>query len=342
MSLNLSLRGNVWQVNGSVKTLTGDTVRVRKSTGFTKPERRYAQVVMNKIMEDALHGRLPTKDASSGVEYVADAIDAFIHRPSPPGETDVRALMKVKSELGSIKLKRITIADFMDYFSKRRIAANSLAREMTSVNAMISYARDGGMSAPDIKLKRPQYDDERVRWLYREEMDALIEACPPDIKTLVAFLFFTGARLGEATSLRWRDVVGNSAIFSSRKGKAKKIRRRSIILSPSMIEAMGEKGASNEYVFKNTIGNKWDRSNFYTYFNPVCEELGIEDFHPHDCRHTFASHLVQKGASLGHVAELLGHSSLQMVMRYAHLAPAHLESTVSLLWDADTKRTQPQ
>ena len=342
MTLSLNLRGNVWHVQGTVKNLTGKSLRVRRSTGFTKPERRYAQVVMNKIMEDALHGRLPTKEEPSGVEYVADAVDAFIYRPNPPGDTDVRALTRVKSELGSVKLDKITIADFMDYFSKRRIAANSLAREMTSVNAMINNARDIGMSAPDIKLKRPQYDDERVRWLYKEEMDELIRACPPEIQSLVAFLFFTGARLGEATSLRWRDVVANSAIFSSRKGKAKKIKRRSIILSPSMIEAMGEKGASNDYVFTNSIGNKWDRSNFYTYFNPVCEELGIEDFHPHDCRHTFASHLVQKGASLGHVAELLGHSSLQMVMRYAHLAPAHLESTVSLLWDTDTKETQPQ
>ena len=87
MSLSLNLRGNVWQVHGTVKTLTGGSVRVRRSTGFTKPERRFAQVVMNKIMEDAMTGRL---DDESGVEYVADACDAFISRPSPPGATDGR------------------------------------------------------------------------------------------------------------------------------------------------------------------------------------------------------------------------------------------------------------
>ena len=336
MSLNLRLRGDVWQVQGTVKTLTGSTVRVRKSTGFTKPEKRYAQVVMSKIMEDAMTGRLEDK---SGVEYVADACDAYISRPSPPGDTDVRTVQHIKSALGRIKLSKVTLADFTMHFATRGVAANTLAREMTSANAMLNHARAIGMDVPDINLKKPSYDDARTRWLYKEEMEALIDACPDEIKSLVAFLFFTGARLGEATALLWRDVVDDSAIFSSRKGRSKKIRRRSVKLSPYLLSLVGERQGSNDYVFTNTVGSKWDRSNFYSYFRPACESAHIEDFTPHDCRHTFASHLVQKGASLRAVADLLGHSSLQMVMRYAHLAPSHLESTVSLLWDNDTKET---
>lgn len=243
--------------------------------------------------------------------------------------------------MGSIKLSKVKLTDFMMYFSTRRIAANTMAREMTTCNAVLNYAREVcGMDVPAIKLKRPSYDDARTRWLYKEEMDSLIENCPPQIEHLVSFLFYTGARLSEAMSLRWSGVVGNSAIFSTRKGKLKKIRRRAVILSPSMLGAMDERGGSNEYVFKNTKGKKWERGNFYHYWSQTCSVCGIDDFNLHDCRHTFASHLVQKGASLGHVAELLGHTSLQMVMRYAHLAPSHLESTVSLLWTNDTKLTQ--
>ena len=334
MSLSLNLRGNVWQVHGTVKTLTGGSGRVRRSTGFTKPERRFAQVVMNKIMEDAMTGRL---DDESGVEYVADACDAFISRPSPPGDTDVRTVEHIKSALGRIKLSKITLADFTMHFATRGVAANTLAREMTSANAMLNYAREIGMDVPEIKLKKPSYDDARTRWLYKSEMDALIDACPLGIKNLTSFLFYTGARLGEATSLRWRDIVEDSAIFSSRKGRSKKVRRRSVKLSPALLSLLPERGGSNDYVFTNALGNKWDRKHFYKHFYRACDAAGIEDFKPHDCRHTFASHLVQKGASLRAVADLLGHSSLQMVMRYAHLAPSHLESTVSLLWDTDTK-----
>ena len=180
------------------------------------------------------------------------------------------------------QLSKITLADFTMHFATRGVAANTLARGMTSANAMLNHARAIGMDVPDINLKKPSYDDARTRWLYKEEMEALIEACPEEIKSLVAFLFFTGARLGEATSLLWRDVVDESAIFSSRKGRSKKIRRRAVKLSPYILSLMGERQGSNDYVFTNTVGSKWDRSNFYTYFHS-CSRHTLNFFC--DCRH---------------------------------------------------------
>ena len=58
---------------------------------------------------------------------------------------------------------------------------------------------------------------------------------------------------------------------------------------------------------------------------------GLEDFRFHDLRHTFASWAIQRGATLPELKDLLGHSSLAMVMRYAHLSPAFLSAEVSLL-----------
>ncbi len=57
-------------------------------------------------------------------------------------------------------------------------------------------------------------------------------------------------------------------------------------------------------------------------------EAGIPNFRWHDIRHTFASRLAMAGVSLRTLAELLGHMTLAMVMRYAHLAPAHLQDAV--------------
>ena len=66
-------------------------------------------------------------------------------------------------------------------------------------------------------------------------------------------------------------------------------------------------------------------------FRTVCKKAGIIDFHFHDLRHTFASHLVMAGVDLTTVSRLMGHKSLTMTLRYAHLAPNHLANAVNLL-----------
>ena len=67
------------------------------------------------------------------------------------------------------------------------------------------------------------------------------------------------------------------------------------------------------------------------WFPSACEETGIEGYTWHCNRHTFASRLVMAGVDLRTVAELLGHRTLQMVMRYSHLAPQHQSNAVDRL-----------
>jgi integrase len=66
-------------------------------------------------------------------------------------------------------------------------------------------------------------------------------------------------------------------------------------------------------------------------FSSACRRAGIRDFHFHDMRHTFASHLVMAGIDITTVKELLGHKTLTMTLRYAHLAPSHKVNAVDIL-----------
>jgi site-specific recombinase XerD len=76
-------------------------------------------------------------------------------------------------------------------------------------------------------------------------------------------------------------------------------------------------------VQRNQLGRDWER-----WFEECVREAKIADFRWHDLRHTFASRLTMAGVSMRTLAELLGHKTLAMVMRYAHLAPAHLRDAV--------------
>lgn len=325
MELNLKLRNDVWQVHGTVMLPDGAKVRVRKSTGFPKHLKNLASAELNKIAADALAGRMSAKSVA---DNVTDAIRLYVSRPNPPGATDVTTLERFGRTFGHVPLDSVNVTDIQRYVQGRGNKANTVAREINSINAMFKYAKDMGLPV-DLVLKKPAVDDARLRWLNEADRDRLIDCADPAIKAELVFLFFTGARLGEMFKLTWADIVDGKAMLRSKKGRTKRTKTRAIPLTADVLDVLPVQ--AGQHVFTNPSGNVWERTAFYAYFKPACARAGIADFTPHDCRHTFASLLVQRGASLRAVADLLGHSSLAMVMRYSHLAPSHLEDAVSLL-----------
>ena len=338
MALELKLRNDVWQVHGTVVRPDGKRVRVRKSTGYTVHQKQYASAALSRILLEHMNAP-PEAEVENDAATLDDAIDAYLSRPNPPGQTERGHLMRLSKAMGRTVLSKVQLHSLYVYVTQRGNMPGTVAREMNSINAMLTHAKEVGMNAPDFLLKRPHVDDARTRWLTETERDRLIAECPSEIAGLVTFLFLTGARLGEAMDLTWLDVRDGCAYFTSYKGKMRKKRVRAVPLVPDCVAAMGARGDARDYVFATPSGTRWDRSNFYEHFKPAMARAGIEDFKTHDCRHTFASHLIQKGASLRAVADLLGHTSLAMVMRYTHFAPNHLSDTVHLLGAIGTNLT---
>ena len=147
----------------------------------------------------------------------------------------------------------------------------------------------------------------------------------------VQLALHTGCRKTELLTLRWSDIDRERNTLTLRPENTKANKARTIPLNRSArtaLQALQENNES-EWVFANSKGQR--RKTINWSFRKSLKSAGIEDFHIHDLRHTFASWLVSEGVELIKVRDLLGHSSIKMTERYAHLMPERLRQAVEVL-----------
>lgn len=189
------------------------------------------------------------------------------------------------------------------------------------------------------KYKEPRG---RVRFLSDDERAALLEACKqsdnPFLHTVVVLALSTGARKMEILSLKWQDIdFERSQIILH---ETKNDERRVLPLQGFALGLMKEQAKVRrpdcDYVFPSKKASKdshgviiYQPIDIRTAWENVLKNAGIENFRFHDLRHSAASYLAMNGASLAEIAEVLGHKTLQMVKRYAHLSEAHTHSVVA-------------
>jgi integrase len=142
---------------------------------------------------------------------------------------------------------------------------------------------------------------------------------------LVEFALFTGMRRGEVLGLTWERVDRARGVVLL--DLTKNSRRREVPLNSRADAVLARRGSKSTGLVFGFL--HWNH--FRTAWDLAVERAKLVDFHFHDLRHTFASWAAQRGATLQEVKDLLGHSSLAMVMRYAHLSPEHLRTAVARL-----------
>jgi integrase len=154
------------------------------------------------------------------------------------------------------------------------------------------------------------------------------------LRPLVLTALNTGLRRGELFSLRVSDLDFNTKILTVRAAAAKSGDSRRV---PLNAEAEGvlrawlnqTEATGDAFVFPGADGARL--TNVNKAWATVCKLAKLRDFRFHDCRHTFASHLVQKGVELYRVQVLMGHADSKMTQRYSHLTPGDLAAAVALL-----------
>jgi integrase len=173
-------------------------------------------------------------------------------------------------------------------------------------------------------------NNRRLRFLTREECQALISQCRGVTRDITVTALNSGMRKGEILGLKWDNVdLKHGFILLD---KTKNGDRREIPIKDTLRSVL--QGITRRldvpYVFCDPVSGS-PCQDVRASFASACKRAGITDFHFHDLRHTFASHLVMAGIDITTVRELLGHKTLTMTLRYAHLAPSHKVSAVDIL-----------
>lgn len=187
------------------------------------------------------------------------------------------------------------------------------------------------------KVKLLHDNSRRLRYLSKEECQSLINACSPHLKPIVITALNTGMRKGEILSLEWEKHIdlrhGFILLDVTKNGD-----RRETPINQTLRDVLQGivRRIDSPYVFIDENGQRFKdvKRSFYS----ACKRVGIKDFRFHDLRHTFASHLVMAGIDITTVKELLGHKTLTMTLRYAHLAPSHKVKAVDMLDNALTEK----
>jgi integrase len=270
--------------------------------------------------------------------YIADILP---HKGVSSVRKQTQQLLWWKTRLGYCLLADITPALLAEH--RNTLARGErMPRSNTTVNlylAALSHVFTIAVKewqwlddSPMRKVSKPRKPRGRIRFLSDKERQRLLGSCQasrnPSLYPAVVLALATGARKGELLSLRWPDVDLKRATLTFH--ETKNGERRAVPLTGQALALMRQhakvRRLDTMLVFPDGTGKR--PVGIREAWECAIKRAGITDFRFHDLRHTAASYLAMNGASLMEIAEVLGHKTLAMVKRYAHLSEAHIRGVV--------------
>jgi len=304
-----------------------------------------AKLLYQKRKQEALEGKkLPEKLRAKTIlfsELIEDAIE-HVDSQAVPGK-DGRYSCKVdliRGAFGSLEVCSITPQEISRWMTKslreRKWKPATANRYKAFLSLCFRLGIENGKcnQNPARFVRRLRENNERVRFLTDEEEKRLREAiqaeCPEHMADLDVALN-TGMRKGEQYGLSWKDVDLQARRVTLRETKNGSVRH--VPLNTVALEAfrsIARRSGRRGKVFGPPEGSHPVLAH-REWWETVLKKAELVDFHWHDCRHDFASKAVMAGVDLRTLQQLLGHKTLQMVVRYSHLSQSHELAAVEKL-----------
>lgn len=287
------------------------------------------------------------------MENHIDAFISYLHtikKTSKNTELSYRRdLCKLWMYMEDKKIKgveEVTKAELFGYaeYLKGQFAATTISRHLASIKAFYQYLYKEGIIREDIsrELKAPKIEKKIPEVLSMEEVVRLLNQPQGDTpkelrdKAMLELLYATGIRVSELTALKMTDVNLSMSYIVCRDsekermipfGKEAKSALQKYIENGRkfLVDVPGE-----ETLFSNCAGQPMSRQGFWKLIKSYAKKADIkQDITPYTLRHSFAAHLVENGADLHSVQEMLGHSAISTTQVYANLNQNHIRKVYS-------------
>jgi integrase len=303
---------------------------------------REAKAWATKLEADMDHGK---HFGFARIKTLADAIKSFVEAPAGIKTADDRArhLDWWKEHYGKRKLFHFgtdIVAEGRDKLATENIerdpakpprhrADQTVRHYLMSLSACMDYTRRELRwieKNPVADARIPSVSPARIRWLSDDERKRLLEACAasgnPDLALVVEIALASGARQAEIMNLEWRmlDLDRECAFLPTTKNGEPRV----LPLPGNITSALRKRGKvrrlDSMLVFPSPEDPKQPR-NVWQAWDVARKAAGLPDFRFHDLRHSAATEMLRAGVDSRIVATVLGHRSMNMMRRYAHVTP---------------------
>lgn len=257
---------------------------------------------------------------------------------------DVNKLVEycTKVDKSITKLIESDFEDFIGYIHKNDLSDKTQARILSGIKAFYKYLvlEDVLKENPLELIAGPKLGRYLPDFLSVNEVNRLIEGIDMSTelglrnKTILETLYGCGLRVSELVNLKWEDVYEREEYI---RVIGKNNKERLVPISPITLkfinllrnEQKSKNGKINSHLFVNNKGVKLSRIMIYYIVKEACQKAGItKKVSPHTMRHSFATHLVEGGADLRAVQEMLGHESITTTEIYTHLSNEYLSKVI--------------
>lgn len=245
---------------------------------------------------------------------------------------------------GIEKVCKECLVEYMEYLSENGMAPSSISRNIASIRALYKYFVQEGILKENIakKIETPKIKRKIPEILSNNDINKLLEQPNGESakelrdKAMLELMYATGIRVSELTSLKTEDINFSLGYITCRD----ELKERNIPFGKEAKKALinyMKDGRENllednesTILFVNYFGNIMSRQGFWKILKNYAMKAGIDSsITPNTLRHSFAAHLIENGADMKSVQEMLGHSDISTTQIYANINQQHIRDVYS-------------